>query len=168
MERRPPGVALGLLAHPLQALAALFTTAGNPLDAQFKQQYWFQLLAPLAFLPLASPGTLLAALPVLFEHFLSSRLAQLTIRSQYTALVTPFVAAAAIVGFGNLTRRLARGRRARLVAGRGDARPGAGGGRGYEPVVRAAAGSGPPTPWERRATGSWRTTTGIWRPGARA
>jgi uncharacterized membrane protein len=106
-------VAAGLLLHPLQALGALFATPDNPLDTAFKHQYWVQLLAPLAFLPLAGPGPFLIALPVLFEHFLSSRLAQHTIRSQYTALVIPFVMAAAVVGFGNLTRRLAHGPRER-------------------------------------------------------
>ena len=101
-------VALNLLKHPLRAIGSFVSTPGDPLDALLKRLYWPQMLAPLLFLPLLSPLTLIIALPVLAEHFLSSRLQQHWMQYQYTALVTPVLMVAAVRGLGNLVRRVAR------------------------------------------------------------
>jgi hypothetical protein len=66
------------------------------------------MLAPLLFLPLASPLTLAIALPVVAEHFLSFRSQQHWLLFQYTALVTPVMVVAAVYGLGNLMRLVGR------------------------------------------------------------
>src|SRR5204862_2439421 len=102
-------VALGLLSHPFKALGAMFFGAGSDVEPTLDFQYYAHMLGPFLLLPLASPVTLLLALPTLATHFLSWRPAQHTIYYQYTALVTPFVVAAAVIGLGNLLSRGARG-----------------------------------------------------------
>lgn len=102
-------VAVNLLTHPLRAVSAFFATPGDVPDSLLKQRYWPQMLGPLLFLPLLSPGTLAVALPVLAEHFLSFRSQQHGIVYQYTALVTPVMIAAAVRGLANLVRGVARG-----------------------------------------------------------
>lgn len=114
-------VALHVLRNPFQALAALFSTPDNPGDSALKRLYWLHMMAPLLFLPLLAPVTLAVALPVLAEHFLSSRGQQHWLLFQYTALVTPVFVMAAVHGMENLVRLLAGGKSA--VAGL--ARPGA-------------------------------------------
>jgi uncharacterized membrane protein len=108
----PGAVAMNVLRNPLRALEALFVTPEYAFDSVIKLQYYLHLLAPLLFLPLASPFTLLIALPTVATHMLSWRSAQHTIFYQYTATVTPFVVAAAVVGLRNLAAR-ARGTAAR-------------------------------------------------------
>ena len=103
------GVLGGVARDPLRALAELFATPGDPGDTRLKLLYHFHLLLPFGFLPLASPATLAVALPVLLEHFLSSRPSQHSIVFHYTALVVPFVSAAAVMGLANLVR-LSQGR----------------------------------------------------------
>lgn len=105
----PRAVALGILARPLAAVGALFVSPGQLDDTVIKLQYHLHVLLPLLFVPLASPLTLAIALPTLASHMLSWRPAQHTIYYQYTAAVTPFVVAAAVIGMRNL---LAAGRRA--------------------------------------------------------
>ena len=101
-------VALNVLKDPLRAIDAFVSTPGNPLDTLLKRLYWPHMLGPLLFLPLLSPSTLIIALPVLAEHFLSSRSQQHWMQYQYTALVTPVLVASAVRGLRNLMRRGAR------------------------------------------------------------
>ncbi|MGH7730746.1 MAG: DUF2079 domain-containing protein [Candidatus Eiseniibacteriota bacterium] len=99
------GEALRAMAtHPLRAVSMLVATPGDPIDSTLKSQYFLHLLMPLGFLPFASPATLAIAAPIVAEHMLSSRTQQHSILYQYTAAVTPFVIAAAVLGM----RRLAR------------------------------------------------------------
>ena len=106
----PRAVIAGILGQPLKAIAALFLTPEYAFDTVIKLQYYLHLLVPLLFLPLASPLTLAIALPTVATHMLSWRSAQHTIYYQYTATVTPFVVAAAVLGVRNLVAR-ARTRR---------------------------------------------------------
>lgn len=128
----PGAVALNILRHPFKAVGALFASPPYDFDTVMKLQYYAHMLLPLLFLPLASPLTLAIALPTIGTHFLSWRSAQHTIYYQYTALVTPFVVAAAVLGLRNLLRRGATGRKGATRA------PGAlGGGRGARLAMMA-------------------------------
>ena len=100
-------VATNILRHPVAAVSALFATPGDPAGSMAKQSYYLLMLAPLLFLSIASPLTLVLALPILAEHFLSSRQVQHTIVYQYTALVTPVFVVAAILGARNVASWLA-------------------------------------------------------------
>ena len=93
---------LNLVRHPLQALAAFWDTPGDAFDSAVKRNYYLVTLLPWAFLPLLSPRTLLIPALVLALQFLSWRFHQHTIVFQYTALTTPFVTAAAVMGLRNL------------------------------------------------------------------
>ncbi len=99
----------GMLRDPLRALAHLFVTDGVAIDTQLKLFFHIFMLTPLLLLPLASPWTLILALPVLAEHMLSNRPQQHQIIYQYTALLTPVYVVAAIRGLANLARHFARG-----------------------------------------------------------
>lgn len=103
-------VIASVLRQPLRVVQWLAGTPGDPRDTVLKHQYYIHLLLPLLGLPLLSPWTLAIAAPILVEHLLSWRLNQHTIVCQYTALVTPFVIVAAVLGLENLLR-LAAGRR---------------------------------------------------------
>jgi len=105
-------VALHVLQNPFRAIAAFFSTPGNPVDSTLKRLYWLHMMAPLLFLPLLAPVTLAVALPVLAEHFLSSRGQQHWLLFQYTALVTPVFAVAAVHGMENLVRFIGGGKSA--------------------------------------------------------
>lgn len=115
-------VALNMLKDPLRAVGAFFATPGDPTDTLLKRYYWLHMLAPLLFLPLLSPLTLVLALPVLAEHFLSSRPQQHWLIYQYTALVTPVMVVAAIRGLANLVRRVGHASAAAAVRRPGIAR----------------------------------------------
>jgi uncharacterized membrane protein len=91
-----------LVLHPLEAAGAFFSTPGDAVDTTIKREYYLHLLAPVSLLPLLSPLTLMIALPILAEHFLSARMEQHMVFFQYTALVTPFVLSAAVLGMRNL------------------------------------------------------------------
>jgi hypothetical protein len=98
-----PGAMLARLAtHPLDALAALLNTPGNPVDTLIKRQLWVHLLLPVSLLPLAAPAMLMPAIPVLFEHLLSERRHQHTIVFQYAALTIPFFVTAGVLGFARV------------------------------------------------------------------
>jgi uncharacterized membrane protein len=105
--RTPVEVVGHVLSDPGAALMALFTTFDSAFETTVKQQYYLHMLLPLAFLPLLSPITLLIAAPIVLGHFLTWRYQQHSIVYHYTALVTPFVVAAAIMGLRNLSRRTA-------------------------------------------------------------
>lgn len=104
---RPGEVALNILRHPLRAATAFFMTPGYPLDTALKLQFHLHLLLPLLFLPVLSPITAVAIGPTLATHFLSWRSPQHTIYYQYTALITPFLITASVLGLRNLLRRRA-------------------------------------------------------------
>lgn len=95
---------LNMLTHPFKTVASLFWVPGDPAHTVAKLQFWLHLLLPLGLLSLLSPATLIAALPVLFEHLLSWRTAQHTIVYQYAALLIPAFVVAAVRGYARLAR----------------------------------------------------------------
>lgn len=104
----PLEIVANLARHPWLVAQGLITTPDNPLDAILKLELWVHLLLPLAFLPLLAPSAWLVALPILAEHLLSRRIQQHTIVFQYTALVLPVLAWAAILGLRRLRDDTAR------------------------------------------------------------
>lgn len=70
--------------------------------------YVLALLLPLLFLPLLSPLLALGAVPELVLNLLSSRPEQHSIEYHYGAVMVPFLVAAAIDGYGRLSRRYPR------------------------------------------------------------
>jgi uncharacterized membrane protein len=100
----PDAIAVSLLSHPLHALGLLFGTPGNPLDSSLKNELYFHLLFPFAFLSLLAPATLLVAVPVLAEHLLSERTQQHTILFQYSALLLPVLVWSAAEALGRISR----------------------------------------------------------------
>ena len=105
----PREILAHLMRDPRAALGALWTTPGDAADTLAKRQYWLHLLGPVLGTALLAPLALLPALPVIAEHLLSSRIEQHTVLFQYTALVLPFVAIAAV----DAVARLSRGTRPR-------------------------------------------------------
>jgi uncharacterized membrane protein len=92
-----PEIAATVLLHPFRVLAGLVT--GNRLV------YLGALFAPLAFLPLLAPGTLLAVVPSLMENLLSQDKILFDYRTQYQSFVLPFLVVAAIAGYDRLALR---------------------------------------------------------------
>lgn len=92
----PRAILVYMASHPARILADLAAPANR--------LYAFQLLYPLLFLSLLAPEVLLLALPALCLHLLSSHSIMHTIFFQYTALVTPFVFASAVLGVERLRR----------------------------------------------------------------
>jgi uncharacterized membrane protein len=127
--RTPAEVIGNLLRDPGSAVMALFNTPESVFETTVKRQYYLHMLFPLAFLPLLSPLTLLLSAPIVVGHFLTWRYQQHSIVYHYTALVTPFVVTAAILGLRNLSS----------WTGSGAAAPRGGGARGAPPPVRAPA-----------------------------
>lgn len=68
--------------------------------------YYLKLMVPTLFLALAAPEILLIALPTLAANLLANRVGMNDIQEQYTALITPFVIAASVVGYARLAPRL--------------------------------------------------------------
>jgi uncharacterized membrane protein len=117
--RGPAEIAMHLLRDPGAALASFWSTPGDRGDTLVKLEYWLHTFGPVLGASLLAPLSLLPALPVFAEHFLSSRVEQHTIVYQYTALTLPFVALAAVDGIAALARwrpALARGTTAALLA----------------------------------------------------
>src|SRR5262245_15516252 len=113
----PARVAANVLQHPWAAVSSLFATPGDPQDSLLKREYFLHMLLPLMGLPLLAPLALFGALPVLMQHFLSSRPAQHAIVNQYTALVSPFFVGAAVLGTANLLGLMrVRGQHKRMAA----------------------------------------------------
>ncbi|GAB4532502.1 MAG: hypothetical protein Kow0063_13110 [Anaerolineae bacterium] len=98
-----PGIAWGLLTHPLDALRSL-------LERE-KLQTMVDLLATLGWTPLLAVLTLLPALPVLIMNLLAASPYQNSILAHYFAPVIPFIFIAAVVGAANAVRLAARGER---------------------------------------------------------
>jgi uncharacterized membrane protein len=88
-------ILIGLVTHPQRALAhlLLWSTLVTLL----------LLLGSVGFLPLAAPAELLAAIPVLCFHLLSTHAAQNSLRLHYSAEALPLVWIAAVAGLENLT-----------------------------------------------------------------
>ena len=106
----------GMVRDPLRAIATLFATTGDATDTLLKRSYFAHLLVPLALLPLAAPGALAIAAPIVAEHLLSSRTQQHSILYQYSALVIPFTIAATVLGVRHLSRWIAPRTLCRLAA----------------------------------------------------
>ena len=86
----PAAVITGLLLKP-QLFIKQLVNADN-------LKYLFQLLAPLAFLPLFAPIYFFVLLPELAINLLSSHWQMKTIDLHYTAVITPFIIIAAVFG----------------------------------------------------------------------
>ncbi len=89
-----------ILIHPQQTVRSVF--AGDRL------YYYFQLLAPTAFISLASPISLILAAPNLAINVLSSDAMMRMIDYQYTSGITPWIFVSAIYGFGVIEKFLQR------------------------------------------------------------
>ena len=91
----PDGVGEGGLLHLLVTHPLAF---GDRLATVGSAVYVFQLLYPLAFLPVLAPEVLLLALPALLLNLLSARPVMHTLQHQYTATLTPLLLLAALAG----------------------------------------------------------------------
>lgn len=88
------------------AIQSPWEVGGHILGAE-KQRYLFQLLTPLAFLPLLSPFTLVA-LPVLGSNLISTFYYQYSIEYHYTAPLIPILWGGALLGISRIRRDGAR------------------------------------------------------------
>jgi uncharacterized membrane protein len=88
------GILTGLATHPQRALAHLLTW-GTALTL-------LGLVGSAGFLPLAAPTELLAAVPLLVFHLLSTHAPQAHLRLHYSAEVLPLIWIAAVWGLRNL------------------------------------------------------------------
>jgi uncharacterized membrane protein len=86
------GLFIAAVTHPWR-VAAVALGPGRPW-------YLWQLLAPLALLPLLSPGLLIVAAGPLLSNTLSSFGYQHDIRYHYSTLIIPVLVCAAILGIG--------------------------------------------------------------------
>jgi uncharacterized membrane protein len=96
----PMQALLGLAGHPLTLLRTVATRA--------KATFIWQLLAPLAGLPLLGVPAVLLAVPTLAYLSASGYEPQTSIRFHYTAPLLPFLYLAAVVGLQRLGARGAR------------------------------------------------------------
>lgn len=92
----PGSVARHVATQPLATVA--------DLDSGANREYLADTLRPVLALPLLAPGALLPAVPPLLLNLLSERRVMHSIQYQYTALVTPFVLAASVLGFARWRR----------------------------------------------------------------
>jgi len=83
-----------IFLHPIQVLKIAFQ--------QHKVFFVVQLFAPLFFVPLAGPAALIPAVPFFMQHFLSSRINEVTIYYHYAAEIIPFVFVAFVFGLKRL------------------------------------------------------------------
>ena len=86
-----------LLSNPFRAIGRLAT--------DINIRYFWQLLAPLAFLSVLSPARVWPALPALMANLLSWREAQHRLGFHYTASISPFLIWAAVAGWWWLKER---------------------------------------------------------------
>ncbi len=93
----PAGIAKAALTRPWHLLAVALDARGL--------SYLFDLLWPLAFLPLAAPLLALTALPELAVNLLSATKTQTSIHFHYTGAILPALFAASVIGAGRLSRR---------------------------------------------------------------
>jgi uncharacterized membrane protein len=93
----PLAIVWYVLTHPI-------SVAGD-LNNEAHGEYFLQLLGPVMFLPLAAPEVFLIASPALMSNLLSGRPSMHDIESYYTALIIPFILAAAVIGYDRLQQR---------------------------------------------------------------
>jgi len=102
-------IVTGLLTHPWRAATSLLDPTGL--------RHLLEMLWPFGFSSLASPLTLLIALPEALVNLLSSKPQQHSTAYHYVAGEAPFVVAAMVLGLQRIGRRLLRkGRRAQPVS----------------------------------------------------
>ena len=89
-----PEIVASILLHPLRLLRGL---ASWP-----RLVYLGALGAPVAFLPLLAPGTLVGLVPPLFQNLLGADKVLFDHRTQYQSFVLPFLFASAIAGYDRL------------------------------------------------------------------
>jgi uncharacterized membrane protein len=99
----PLELAVHFLTNPRQII--------SPMLDRENLQTMFDLLVPLGFLPLLSPGLALPAVPVLIINLLAKSEWQSTTRAHYMAPALPFLFAATAGAIGWLGRRKSRGAR---------------------------------------------------------
>ncbi len=91
--------------------ATLFTDPGEVIGyavGEGRPWYLWQLLAPLAVLPLLAPGTMLIAIGPILANLLSTFWYQHSIECHYGTLILPVLALAATVGVCRFARGRAR------------------------------------------------------------
>ena len=93
----PGAIIRTLLLHPGKVLGIVATAQ--------KGFYITSLFLPVAFLPVLHPVSLVAVLPFLSQHLLSTRLSDTQIHFPYTAELIPFIFYSFIFGLGRLLRR---------------------------------------------------------------
>ncbi len=94
---------------PGEILRTVLTRPGYVVRGVFirpKITYAWQLLSPVALLPLLNPAGALMVLISMAEGLLSERFTHFSIRYQYSSIITPMVFAAAVLGLKNLLRWL--------------------------------------------------------------
>jgi uncharacterized membrane protein len=99
----PPEIMRNIVLHPISVLR--FVLLPQKLD------FLNAILAPLAYLSLFSPLSLLPALPVVLQRLLSQRASEFSIAYHYQAEFIPFIFFAAIYGIkrlSNVGRRFGR------------------------------------------------------------
>ena len=90
------GIILFMAIHPVTVIKDLLSRSNLA--------YGFEVLYPVMFMPLMAPEVALIALPALLVHLLSGHAIMHTIYFQYTALVTPFIFYAVIIGLERVTK----------------------------------------------------------------
>ncbi|MCX6356801.1 MAG: DUF2079 domain-containing protein, partial [Candidatus Aureabacteria bacterium] len=105
------GGSSGRILHNIFMHPLLIT---NIIFKPYKLCYLFYLFAPLAFMPLLSPGILFLCLPNLFLNLLATNPNVATIVYHYNCPLIPFIFIAGVMGFARL-RTLLRIRAARVL-----------------------------------------------------
>jgi uncharacterized membrane protein len=68
----------------------------------YNYEYYGYLLVPVLFLALLAPEVLLVAIPPLCANLLSGHMGMNTIREHYTALITPCILTASVIGYARI------------------------------------------------------------------
>ena len=93
----PAGILKTLFLNPAKVFHVVATTQ--------KGLYIASLFLPVAFLPILCPVSLVAVLPFLSQHLLSTRPSDTQIYFHYTAELIPFIFYSAVFGLDRLLRR---------------------------------------------------------------
>ncbi|MCC6727848.1 MAG: DUF2079 domain-containing protein [Chthonomonadales bacterium] len=104
----PSAFVWSLLRRPGAVASALTDPVGR--------SYLMEMLGPFGCLWLAAPEVLAVALPALLLNLLNGRMVMHTICYQYSALLTPWIVAAAVVGCGRIVRWSNQRARRRVLA----------------------------------------------------
>lgn len=92
-----PAIVASILLHPVRVLMGLATWR--------RLVYLGAIGAPVAFLPLLAPGTLVGLVPPLFGNLLGADPILFDHRTQYQSFVLPFLFVSAIAGYDRLALR---------------------------------------------------------------